>query len=98
MCWCSSQIAVIITILIITIFYIIYNSDDCSSDNHKDDFTQSQTQEVYMTSKELFNKNGGATFSEFKQKLKDADAVSYTDIRNLWKGNNLTKSAVAKVI
>jgi len=65
----------------------------------RDGFATRRAQEVYQTSRELFDRtSGAATYSEYKTTLSGADPVLYTDVRRLWKEGRLSPEEVGKVI
>jgi hypothetical protein len=65
----------------------------------RDGFASRRAQEVYRTTRELFDRTGGnATYSEYKATLNDADPVLYTDVRRLWRSGRLTPEEVENVI
>lgn len=67
--------------------------------HRRDGFSAHRAQEVYQSSRDLFDRTrGAATYSEYKLALDEADPVLYTDVRRLWKEGRLSPEEVAKVI
>jgi hypothetical protein len=89
----DSTIAIVILLSVLVIFAF-------SRASGRDRFVSQQAQEVYKTSRDLFDKTGGnASYSEYKTVLeKNADPVVYTDTRKLWKEGRLSPESVQKVI
>jgi hypothetical protein len=86
----AAAVAAIIVVLIV-IYY-------CSR-KRREGFTSRRAQEVYQTSRDLFDRTGGgATYSEYKMAIRNADPVLYTDVRHLWKKKQLTPEEVAKIL
>jgi hypothetical protein len=62
-------------------------------------FTTQRAREVYSASRQLFDRTqGGGTYSEFRTLVGQADPVTYTDVRALWKKGGLTPEAVQQVL
>jgi hypothetical protein len=57
-------------------------------------FASAKAHAVYNQSKDLFARNGRATYSEYKATIDGADPVLYTDVRNHWKKGTLTPESV----
>jgi hypothetical protein len=64
-----------------------------------DHFVSPKARAVHATARDLFDRtNGGATFTDFKARVRDADAVQYTDIRGLWLAERLSPEAVQRAL
>ena len=65
----------------------------------RDGFASQRAHEVYDRSRAVFEKTGGkATFSEYKTVVPAAEAVLYTDARNLWKRGELSPEKIQEVL
>jgi hypothetical protein len=65
----------------------------------REGFASARAHEVYGSSRDLFERTrGGAAYSEFRARVKGADAVLYTDVRGLWKKGALNPDAVQGVL
>jgi hypothetical protein len=92
---CATSVAIIVLLVVVVIYYFTR----WLARGRRDGFTSRRAQEVYQSTRELFDRTGGAaTYSEYKTTLSDADPVLYTDVRRLWKEGRLSPEEVAKVI
>lgn len=92
----SAAGAIVIALLAAVIIYCIARP---MFRKHRDGFSAHRAQEVYQSSRDLFDRTrGAATYSEYKLALDEADPVLYTDVRRLWKEGRLSPDEVAKVI
>jgi hypothetical protein len=65
----------------------------------RENFVSEEARKIHATSRELFDKKSGTvSFSEFKSAIPSAEAVLYTDTRNLWKNGQLTPEKVQSVL
>lgn len=84
-----------VVIIIITIAFCCYRA---RARHHRDRFDAKRSQEIYNTTRELFDKtNGSATYSDYKTVVHDVDPVVYTDLRSLWKNGKLSADEVKKL-
>jgi hypothetical protein len=88
-------IVAIIAVLVIAAIYYLVKKFGAS----KEGFASQEAQKVCDRSRELFEKTGGkATYSEYKTAIPSAEAVLYTDTRNLWRKGSLTPESVQSVM
>ena len=92
--------AVTVAVVVLLAVVVIYYLSRWLGRRQKDNFVTPQAQEVYDSSRELFDRtHGGATYSQYKTTVMgQPDPVTYTDIRNLWRKGELTPEKVQTVI
>jgi hypothetical protein len=91
--------AVTVAVVILLAVVIIYYLARWLGRTQKDRFASQKAQEVYSSSQELFERTrGGATYSDYKVSVPDADAVTFTDVRRLWRAGQLSPENVQAVI
>ena len=91
----TASIAAIVLLAVI----VIYCGARWFAHGRRDGFVSRRAQEVYQTTRELFDRTGGAaTYSEYKTTLSDVDPVLYTDVHRLWREGRLSPEEVAKVL
>jgi len=61
-------------------------------------FASKRAHEVFGASKEMFDRDRNATYTDYKISVPEADAVLYTDVRNLWRTGSLAPETVQKVL
>jgi len=89
----NQTIAIIIVILILAFYWLVIRKGS------KEGFASARAHQVYDKSRELFDKSSGkASYSEYKQAIPSAEAVLYTDTRNLWKKGTLSPDNVQSVL
>ncbi len=69
-----------------------------ASGKSREGFVSAKAREVHRGAQEVFTQNNDATFSQYKLRVSDADAVQYTDVRHLHRTNQLTPQAVQRVL
>jgi hypothetical protein len=85
----------IIIVLSIVVIFIMTRGISGPRLLHKDSFVSTRAREVYNISRDLFDRSSGsAPYSEYKTAITDADAVLYTDARQLWKAGRLTPETI----
>jgi hypothetical protein len=90
-------VAVVVLLAVVIIYYLARWLG--GSLRLKDNFVTPRAQEVYDSSRALFDRtHGGATYSQYKTTVPQTDPVTYTDVRNLWKKGELTPESVQTVI
>jgi hypothetical protein len=60
----------------------------------RDSFVSQRAREVTSRAREIFTQKGDVRYSDYKQLARDAEPVLYSDVRELWRSNNLTPEAV----
>ena len=88
-------VAIVVVLAVVIICYLA----SWIGRRRKEGFVSQKAQEVYSNSKALFDTTrGDVSYSTFKTRVPGADPVTYTDVRKLWRGGNLTPEAVQGVI
>jgi hypothetical protein len=91
---CAIAFALAGLIAAILAYYFAARLSRCN----KDKFS-AQAKDVHTQSLELFRRAGpDVTYSEYKTNVPGADPVLYTDIRQLWRGGQLTLAAVQRAM
>lgn len=86
-------IATVVLIIAMAVYYLT------SSRSPRENFVSEKAREIHAGARELFDKKAGnVSYSEFKAAIPSAEAVLYTDTRNLWKSGQLTPESVQKVM
>lgn len=65
---------------------------------NREGFASPKAHEVYRGAREVFSKNADASFSEYKSRIPDSNAVQYTDVRQLHLANKLSPETVQSVL
>lgn len=68
------------------------------SGKKREGFVSAEARDVHRGAREVFAQNSDATFSQYKLRVKNADAVQFTDVRQLHRTNRLTPQAVQQVL
>ena len=90
MCSISNAIAVGAAVIIVAFVATWY------SGRRRETFATAP--EVYQAARALFERNGSATYSDYRVAVPGADPVQFADVRGLWKNGQLTQEAVARVL
>jgi hypothetical protein len=91
----SAITVAIIIVLAVFVIFVVTRGISAPRLLHKDSFVSNRAREVYNISRDLFDRSSGsAPYSEYKTAIADADAVLYTDARQLWKAGRLTPEAI----
>jgi hypothetical protein len=91
----NPTLVAIVAVLVIALIYYLVKKFGKS----KEGFVTKDAQKVFDRSRELFEKTGGkATYSEYKTAIPTAEAVLYTDTRDLWRKGSLSPESVQGVM
>lgn len=85
------KVAVIVALAIAVVWLLAGALRSCG----REKFVSRTAMDVFTTAKPLFDKTeGGATYTDYKSRVKHADPVQYADLKKLWKEKKLTPEAV----
>ena len=89
------QLALIAALAIVVIYLVIVYGRKYWHEG----FASKRAREVYREAREVFAEGGGdANYTRYKNKVKDADPVQYSDVRKLHQAGRLTPETVDRVL
>lgn len=85
--------------LVLALVWLVWLLGAPAHPGRREKFVSARAQQVYAASTQAFEASGGLlSFSEYRLAVPDADAVLYTDARDLWRRHQLTPEWVEKLL